>query len=153
MQKLGNLIVRKFKASVTSADATCPPCALLQVCRWKVPFRSAENRPVWCHGIAKKGGSMSRIEEHPREIRDETEGTGNVPVKHCKKIDRSRWRFGREGGSTSPRDLSWRRGHASMAAFLLFFRSFFSTPFPSLPLALAFSGFLALLLVRPSILS
>lgn len=58
------------------------------------------------------------------------------------KIDRSRSRFGREDGSTSPSDPASRMvaAHASMAAFLLFFRSFFS-PWPtSLSLSLSLSA-------------
>ena len=52
----------------------------------------------------------------------------NKPVELGEKIDRSRSRFGREDGSTSPSDPASRMvaaAHASMAAFLLFFRSFF----------------------------
>lgn len=86
----------------------------------------------------------SRIEGHAREIRDQTEGTENVSLKRCKKIDRSYSRFGRKGGSTSPRDLPWRRGHASMAAFLLFYHSFFSTLFRLLSFTLSCSLFLQL---------
>lgn len=64
------------------------------------------------------------------------------PEELGEKIDRSRSRFGREDGSTSPSDPASRMvaAHASMAAFLLFFRSFFS-PWPtSLSLSLSLSA-------------
>ena len=64
----------------------------------------------------------------------------NKPVELGEKIDRSRSRFGREDGSTSPSDPASRMvaaAHASMAAFLLFFRSFFFSSLIYLSLSLS----------------
>lgn len=128
---------RETRSNVTSSSPTCPPpLPTPPIQRWHLDRRilrsSNHQRKKKRKKTVLRVYILAKVMKYRNEERRKPEELGE-------KIDRSRSRFGREDGSTSPSDPASRMvaAHASMAAFLLFFRSFFS-PWPtslSLPLS------------------
>lgn len=122
----------KTWSNVTSSNPTCPPPRLFHHHRFKdgisidgTILRSSSN-----HRKRKEGeGKKVALSTTSLAKRWWYRNGGELAVR--KKIDRSRSRFGREDGSTSPSDPASRMvAHASMAAFLSFLSFLFFFFFP-----------------------